>query len=153
MIASLILSGILIVPAPQAVHTEYRAAVSTQAKDMMGWEPSLYRGKWWDAKWYDIRRCIMDRESNFNYRAANRTSSAKGAYQFLDNNWRRGLVYMMVKESKETGDGLETQAERLFTIPISKWNRYWQDRAFYTALQGGKGLKHWNAQVPGTGCW
>lgn len=153
MIATLILAGAMLLPAQQQMHVEYRAAVSHEAKDMEGWEPSLYRGKWWDAKWYGIRRCIMERESHFNYRAANKTSSARGAYQFLDNNWRRGLVYMMIDESKETNDGLEQQARKLFKMPISKWNRYWQDRAFYTALQNGRGLKHWAAQVPGTGCY
>lgn len=153
MIAAIILSGSLLFPMPPHMHTEYRAAVSHQAKDLEGWQPSLYRGKWWDAKWFNIRKCIMKRESHFNYRAANKTSSARGAYQFLDNNWRRGLVYMMIDESKETNDGLERQARRLFTIPISKWNRYWQDRAFYTALQDGRGLKHWAAQIPGTGCY
>ena len=153
MIAAILLSGALLIPGAPQPHIEYQAAASHAASDMTGWQPSLYRGKWWDAKWYGIRRCIMERESHFNYRAANKTSSAKGAYQFLDNNWRRGLVYMMIDESLETGDGLESKARALFKIPISKWNRYWQDRAFYTALQGGKGLKHWNAQVPGTGCW
>jgi len=28
--------------------------------------------------------------------------------------------------------------------PIHKWNRYWQDAAFYTAWRNGKGAKHWH---------
>ena len=140
-------------PARPLMSAEARRAFSHQAKDREGWMPSLYRGIWWDAKWKDIRRCIMDRESNFRYKAANPTSSARGAYQFLDNNWRDGLVWMMLKESKKTGDGLSGEIKKLRDKPIHKWSRYYQDRAFYTALRHGKGLHHWNATVPGTGCF
>jgi len=143
--------------APLAVapvmSVEAKRSLSPAAKDLEGWQPSLYRGIFWDAKWKDIRACIMKRESNFRYKAANKTSSARGAYQFLDNNWRNGLVWMMIAESKKTGDGLISEAKKLRKKPIHKWSRYWQDRAWYTALNHGKGLHHWNATVPGTGCF
>ncbi len=125
------------------VHPEYRAAKSKDAKDMKGFEPSLYRGKWYTPKAKAERKCIMDRESRFSYRAANRTSSARGAYQFLDKSWREGLVHMFIKESKKTNDGLIKEAKKLRSKPIHKWNRYWQDRAFYTAWRFGEGRKHW----------
>lgn len=128
-------------------------SMSKESRDMSGWMPSLYRGIWWDSKWKNIRICIMKRESNFSYRAANKSSSARGAYQFLDNSWRDGLVWMFIAESKKTGDGLASEARKLRKIPIHKWSRYWQDRAFYTALRNGKGLHHWTHQVPGTGCF
>lgn len=143
-------AGLAIKP---VMSVEARRAFSPAAKDKEGWMPSLYRGKWWDPKWKNVRACIMDRESNFRYKAANRTSSARGAYQFLDNNWRDGLVWMMIAESRETGDGLISEAKKLRKKPIHQWSRYWQDRAFYTAWQNGKGAKHWNPTVPGTGCW
>lgn len=135
------------------MSAEARKAFSPVAKDMEGWMPSLYRGIWWDQKWRDLRVCIMKRESNFRYRAANKTSSARGAYQFLDNNWRDGLVWMFIDESKQTGDGLISEAKKLRKVPIHKWSRYWQDRAFYTALRNGKGIHHWKHQIPGTGCF
>lgn len=135
------------------LSVEARRAISPTAKDLEGWLPSLYRGIWWDPQWADIRQCIMKRESNYRYKAANPTSSARGAYQFLDNNWRDGLVWMMIAESKKTGDGLIGEAKKLRKKPIHKWSRYWQDRAFYTALRGGKGIHHWKATVPGTGCF
>lgn len=122
---------------------EHRAALSDDAKDMKGYEPSLYRGKWFDAKWESTRKCIMTRESHQSYHAENRSSSAKGAYQFLDNSWRDGLVFMMLKESKKTKDGLRNELKKLFDKPIQKWNRYYQDRAFYTAWRHGEGKKHW----------
>ena len=135
------------------MSVEAKRSIQPAAKDLEGWMPSLYRGLYWDSKWADIRRCIMKRESNYRYKAANKTSSARGAYQFLDNNWRNGLVWMMIAESKKTGDGLIGEAKKLRKKPIHKWSRYWQDRAFYTALNHGKGLHHWRHQVPGTGCF
>lgn len=134
---------------------EYRVAVSPDAQDLKGYEKSLYRGKYYHKDQESWRKCVMDRESNFRYTAANSRSSARGAYQFLDNNWRDGLVHMMLKESKKKDHGLEKKLKKLFDKPIHKWNRYFQDRAFFTALNyNGKwsGKKHWKATVPGTGC-
>ncbi len=138
---------------PPVLSAEARKSFSPASRDLEGWMPSLYRGIWWDEKWADIRACIMKRESNFRYKAANPTSSARGAYQFLDRYWRDGLVWMMIAESKKTGDGLIGEAKKLRKKPIHKWSRYWQDRGFYTALRNGKGLHHWKATVPGTGCF
>jgi hypothetical protein len=134
---------------------EYRMAISEKAEDRSGYEESLYRGKFYYKDQEDFRWCVMKRESHHNYRAANSESSARGAYQFLDNKWRDGLVYMMLRESKKHDHGLEDRLKRLFDKPIHAWNRYFQDRAFFTALNyNGKwsGRKHWNATVPGTSC-
>jgi hypothetical protein len=130
---------------------EHRAARSVLADDMKGFAPSLYRGKWYDARWEDSRKCIMKRESHFSYRAANKSSSARGAYQFLDSQWRDGLVWMMLKESKKIDDGLSAEIKSLFDKPIHKWSRYYQDRAFFTAWQHGKGKHHW--YYPGHNCY
>ena len=137
------------------VHPEFQAAVTKQAKDLKGYEKSLYRGKYYYKGQESWRKCVMRRESNFRYKAKNRSSSASGAYQFLDNSWRDGLVWMMIKESKKTDDGLDPYLRDLFDVHITQWNRYFQDRAFFTALNfEGKwaGKKHWNATVPGTSC-
>ena len=32
------------------------------------------------------------------------------------------------------------------------WNRYWQDRAFWTIWRKGKGSFHWRHTIPGTRC-
>jgi hypothetical protein len=137
------------------VHPEYKAAVSKQAKDLMGYEKSIYRGKHYRKKQESFRKCVMERESRYNYKGKNRVSSASGAYQFLDSQWRSGLVYMMIKESKKTDDGLKSKAKTLHSKPIKTWNRYWQDRAFFTAMNiegDWTGKKHWRITVPGMGC-
>lgn len=148
ILTTLILSLTLLTPTAQAQtntqHPEARASSSPQAADMSGIAPSLYRGPWHNPRYEDYRRCIMKRESHGNYRAANRSSSARGAYQFLDNSWRDGLVWMMLKESRKTRDGLTPEARRLFDKPIHHWSRYWQDRAFWTAFRHGAGAHHWH---------
>jgi hypothetical protein len=134
---------------------EYRVAISKDAKKLKGYKKSLYRGKYYHPDQENFRQCVMKRESHHNYRAANKSSSARGAYQFLDSQWRDGLVHMMVRESKKTDDGLIVKIKALKKKPIHAWNRYYQDRSFFTALNyNGKwsGKKHWNATVPGTGC-
>lgn len=113
--------------------------VSTQA---IGYAESSYQGKWYHHKWEKVRKCIMYHESRYNYKAANKTSSARGAYQFLDRSWRDGLVWMMLDEG-----GNVKEIKHLRDIPINKWNRYYQDRAFFTAWQHGDGKKHWSLQA------
>ena len=113
--------------------------VSTQA---IGYAESSYQGKWYHQKWEKVRKCIMYHESRYNYKAANKTSSARGAYQFLDRSWRDGLVWMMLDEG-----GNVKEIKHLRDIPINKWNRYYQDRAFFTAWQHGDGKKHWSLQA------
>lgn len=116
--------------------------------DTQGWEPSLYTGKWYAEKWAPIRKCIMDRESNFNYKARNKHSSAAGAYQFLDSQWRVSLTHMMMHEATSLSERQAIKALR--DKPINKWSRYWQDRAFYTAWRHGEGRHHWAPTVEGT---
>ncbi len=137
------------------LSAEARRALSPKADDLRGYEKSLYRGKYYISSQESFRRCVMDRESNHTYTAANGSSSARGAYQFLDNAWRDGLVYMMIHETKKTKDGLGSQIRDLRKKPIHKWDRYFQDRAFFTAMNirgPWSGKHHWNATVPGTSC-
>jgi len=120
------------------------AANSMDAKDWKGHEPSLYTGEHYHHKWAKVRKCIMHRESRSNYRARGTISTASGAYQFLDSQWRISLTYMMIRESRSTADGLISDIKALRQHPIQTWNRYWQDRAFYTAWDNGRGADHWN---------
>jgi len=126
MIGALTLAAVIAV-APVSVNTS-----------TVGYEVSQYKGKWYSPKWEDERKCIMKRESHYNYRAANKTSSARGAYQFLDSQWRKGLVWMMLDEG-----GNVKEIKSLRDKPINKWSRYYQDRAFFTAWRNGSGKHHW----------
>ena len=140
MLEAIVLTAAMNIPADGMTRLEQTAA-STQ-----GYAPSLYRGEWYATKWEDERKCIMRRESHNNYRARNKSSSASGAYQFLDSQWREGLVWMMLDEG-----GNKKQIKALFNKPIHKWSRYYQDRAFFTAWRHGEGRAHWNYE--GGNCW
>lgn len=111
------------------------------SNDMKGFETSLYQGKWFMPAREDVRMCIMDRESHFNYRAGD--GRYRGAYQ-MSRALGRGALWMMKPEVKvEMGArGLAKIAELMHT-PINQWNRYWQDRAFWTIWRKGKGKSHW----------
>lgn len=132
MIESIILSAVLM---------DGITATERLAESRKGYAPSLYQGEWYHPKWEDERKCIMYRESRFNYEAANSISSARGAYQFLDKQWRDGLVWMMLDEG-----GNKKEIRSLREKPIHKWSRYYQDRAFFTAWRHGEGKKHWHLQ-------
>lgn len=141
MIAATLLAGAIALTPMSAHPADTRAA-----QDMKGFEKSLYQGKWYKKKWESNRKCIMRRESRFDYRAANGSSSARGAYQFLDSQWRRSLTFMLMPEHKDR----KKEVKALRTKPIHKWNRYWQDAAFYTVWRHGEGAKHW--YYPGSNC-
>jgi hypothetical protein len=140
MFEAIALAAVLHLPADGAALTE-RLAESTK-----GYAPSLYKGRWYHKKWERSRKCIMHRESKYDYRAANKSSSARGAYQFLDSQWRDGLVWMMLDEG-----GNKKEIKSLRDKPIHHWSRYWQDRAFFTAWRHGQGKHHW--YYPGSRCY
>jgi hypothetical protein len=141
MIPELLLAGLVFV---SPVSMEQEQAHSTDAQDWRGHEKSLYQGEHYSSKWAVVRKCIMHRESRHNYRARSSISTASGAYQFLDSQWRVSLTYMMVQESRVTADGLINEIRALRHKPIQEWNRYFQDRAWYTAWDNGSGADHWN---------
>lgn len=116
-----------------------------EAGDMMGWRPSLYTGQWYMPRREDRRRCILDRESNFNYRANNGTYF--GAYQ-MSRALGVGATWMMQAEIREEfgREGLAI-VRALRELTPDKWNRYWQDRAFWTIWRDGEGKFHWGSDV------
>lgn len=103
---------------------------------------STYRGEHYNPRWENWRKCVVWRESRDNPRAANRSSSARGLYQFLDRSWRRSLTFMLMPEH----DDRRREVRNLRNQPIHHWPRYWQDAAFWTVLNGGAGAKHWRLQ-------
>ena len=115
---------------------------SRQAADLLGYLPSLYQGKWYMPSKEDVRRCIQDRESNFSYRAVG-AGTYFGAYQ-MNAGLARGATYVMEKEvAKEMGDEGVALVRALRKTTPNNWNRYWQDRAFWTIWRNGEGAGHW----------
>jgi len=114
---------------------------SRQAADLMGFMPSLYQGKWFMPGREDVRRCIVLRESHANYRASSGTYH--GAYQ-MSSALAVGATWMMQKEvRREMGEEGVTIVQALRKITPDNWNRYWQDRAFWTIWRNGEGAGHW----------
>jgi hypothetical protein len=112
-----------------------------EAADLMGIMPSLYQGKWFMPSQDDVRRCIALRESHANYRATNGTYH--GAYQ-MSSALAVGATWMMQKEvRKEMGAEGVAIVEALRKTTPNNWNRYWQDRAFWTIWRNGAGAGHW----------
>ena len=137
-------------PAPEKLH----GSATRLSKDLSGWERSAYRGKYFHADQEPYRKCVGMREASFGYTARGGGNldgvpggDYGGTYQ-LSPALQRGVTWMLYKELKqEVG---KQEAKRLTRIlrglPAERWNRYWQDAAFYTILNwGGKasGKHHW----------
>ncbi|MSO27822.1 MAG: hypothetical protein EXQ60_07150 [Candidatus Nanopelagicales bacterium] len=114
-----------------------------KARDRHGVMMSLYQGKWFMPKREKVRRCITKRESGANYRAVSAGGRYRGAYQ-MSRRLAVGASWMMQREvRKELGADAEKIVIALRNKPTQRWNRYWQDRAFWTIWHKGKGKSHW----------
>jgi len=120
----------------------------TKATDMHGVLDSLYKGKWFNAKDEDRRRCIVKRETGGNYESVSSGGDYRGAYQ-MNRGLAVGATWMMQNEvRKELGEEAAALVPALRNMPTQAWNRYWQDRAFWTIWRDGSGSGHWR----GSGC-
>lgn len=122
---------------------------SKNTKDLTGIESSLYKGKFFRSGQESLRKCILVRESSGNYKSISTSGKYRGAYQF-NPDLARGVSYMFAKEHKKLlgKEKAKEILDKLRTTPISKWNRYWQDAAFYTVVnwdKTGSGLTHWDS--------
>lgn len=115
--------------------------------DLRGFQRSLYQGRWFMPKYERVRRCISWRESHHKYEAVSRGGLYRGAYQ-MSPELGVGATWMMQKEvRRDFGDVGVELLQQIRQMPINQWNRYWQDRAFYTVFRKGKGAKHWRSDV------
>lgn len=115
---------------------------------------SQHRGVKYAPRYEKIRRCIRDRESNNEYRAVSRTGKYRGAYQFSPA-LKVGAGWMIQKQLRKT-HGKKTAVmigRQLRSTPMNQWAIYWQDRAFWTIFDNGRGRHHWKATIAGTECW
>jgi len=131
---------------------EYLAAHSSKSKDMRGWLPSLYKGKYYREWQESYRKCVANREASFTYmlrgKGSQDTYAWFGTYQ-MTPELLEGVSWMMAAESRKTKDGLRWEARSLINKKGNQWSRYWQDRAFYTILNYSSdwsGIHHWSVQ-------
>lgn len=115
--------------AAQRKAAALRAQRLARIHDMTGVMPSLYTGKYYNARYEKIRRCIVKRESMGYYAVVNRRSGAAGAYQFL-----RGTSNYVARKMGRND---------LVGKSANRWNRLEQDQAFWTLWNNGKGRGHW----------
>jgi hypothetical protein len=118
------------------------------ASDRFGIRPSLYRGAKFSPRAEKHRICIAKRESRGNYKARSAGGVYEGAYQ-MNRDLARGATWMMQPSVKKLmgAEGVKI-LEKLRKTPVMKWNRYWQDRAFFTIWRDGRGKSHWSGL-----CW
>jgi len=120
---------------------------SAQTRDVQGYEPSLYRGKYYRASVEPRRKCIVIRESAGRYKAINPTRKYRGAYQ-VSPELARGATWMMLPEHKVLlgEERAKAMLEKLRNSPMNTWPRYWQDAAFSTIHNWERtsaGASHW----------
>jgi len=118
----------------------------SKASDLHGVMESLYKGKWFNAKDEDTRRCIVRKETGGNYESVSSGGDYRGAYQ-MSRPLAVGASWMMQSEvRKELGADTAAAVEQLRDLPLQRWNRYWQDRAFWTIWRNGAGSDHWHVR-------
>lgn len=117
---------------------------SELSNDRKGFRESLYQGKWYMPAREDRRQCISKREAHHNYGAVSSGGLYRGVYQF-SGALARGATWMMQPEvRKEMGEAGVNLVQELRKTPMNQWNRYWQDRAFWTIWAKGRGSHHWH---------
>lgn len=125
------------------------AVTLTPTADMV--ETRIAPNKWADSGHYvwadvpqdirDLAACIRDHESNHDYKAHNATSSAAGAYQFLDSTWQGNAKWA-------TWNGKRIAAKYKAANHAPAWA---QDVVFIHSITRG-GHSNWlGTNCPGTG--
>ena len=112
-----------------------------------GVDDSAYHGKFFRKSQETKRKCIVQRESNGHYFSTARKNGYFGAYQ-MTRELGVGAGWMMRGELRDMfGFTVGTEIARVLreTEP-QKWNRFYQDMAFFTIANwkgDGTGFKHW----------
>jgi hypothetical protein len=130
----------------QAAFADF-TLTSPATLDMVGVQPSLYRGKYFRTSIESRRLCIVKRESEGHYFSVNHSGRYRGAYQ-VSKALAKGATWMMLPEHEKLMGAPAAQATmaKLRATPFNAWPRYWQDALFSTVANWGHtgaGLKHW----------
>lgn len=115
-----------------------------EARDMVGYRLSTYTGKHYDKRFEQYRLCVVQRESGGRYGES--SSSHIGAYQFSYSLAASALRAMRPEIEDAYGRPGLAALDRLNGKPMYTWNRFWQDAAFWTIFDGGRGWSHWSSQ-------
>ena len=113
------------------------------ANDLRGYRASTYTGTYFDRRFEQYRLCVFQREGGGSYTLVSR--SFHGAYQF-GTRWNSPaqVANRLRAELIDTyGAAAERELNRLASTPISRWNRFWQDAAFWTVFNRGAGWRQW----------
>ena len=106
---------------------------------------SFYQGPEYKEKWNKCRLHIRQRESRNVYGALNHSGKYKGAYQ-MSPEFSVGAGWRIQKSMREQG-APKKQAfkigEDLRTTPAHRWHPFYQDWAFWSIFDNGKGQSHW----------
>lgn len=114
------------------------------ARDVQGYRLSTYTGKYYDKRFEQYRLCVVQRESGGYYTES--SSGFIGAYQFSYSLSGQALSAMRAEIGDLYGNAGLSALARLDGQPMYKWNRFWQDAAFWTIFDGGRGWSHWSSQ-------
>ena len=94
-------------------------------------------------------KCVSWQESRNNYHAIGDNQFARGRWQFLDNNWRHGLSFMVADRLVTFGlpkSKAKILIKDLQKRPIDTWKPIYQDIGFVSALNAKgswSGWRHW----------
>lgn len=117
---------------------------SPEARDLEGYRLSTYTGKYYDKRFEQYRLCVVQRESGGNYDEG--SGGFVGAYQFSYSLAAGALRAMRPEIEALYGRAGLAALDRLQGKPMYTWNRFWQDTAFWTTFNGGRGWSHWSSQ-------
>lgn len=117
---------------------------SPEARDMVGYRLSTYTGEHYDKRFEQYRLCVVQRESGGRYGES--SGAHIGAYQFSYSLAASALRAMRPEIQDVYGRPGLAALDRLDGKPMYTWNRFWQDAAFWTIFDGGRGWSHWSSQ-------
>ena len=93
-----------------------------------------------------VRLHVVRKETGGNYESVSAGGLYRGAYQ-MSKALAIGAAWMMLDEvRKDFGADAASTVEQLRSTPVQQWNRYWQDRAFWTIWRNGAGSDHWRVR-------
>ena len=158
MIAAALLSVALMVPAASNIDDgadgwmDYPSVVQKGEK-YLPTTVSFYQGPEYRGRWNKCRLQIRGSESSDVYGAMSRSKKYKGAYQ-MSLAFTVGAGWRIQKSMREQGAPTEQAfqiGEKLRATPAHRWHPFYQEWAFWSIFDNGKGKSHW-PHTQGSAC-